>query len=774
MEMKNMNIIRKARGTELQRHQQRIFISWDIASGEARDEILNDLLSHDAGADCVVSYLESPGTGIDEDGLIRELNETQLLVLIVSHGFLDQAKESEPAEYRVAKQLNVPILPIAPDPGLFPEFTAQIGAIHGISTKDNEYRIKLREQLDNFLTSEDLMREINEKAFTGRLFLSYRKADIDEARSFMKKFHDLPGFEQYAIWYDNFLTAGRIFDEEIRASIDAADAFVLLVTPNLLMPGAGGGMNYVLAEEIPYALKAGKKIIAVEAVETDRTAFSAACPGVENFIPYGQLDRFGDHIIKKENRKDMTPERIYLIGKAFLQGIGVEKDFNRAISLLKDASEANHLDSLKTLASLCSKAALNENSLYWLEKMAIICQDQYGVVSPETSNIYNDIATIYAKMGQSGQAMELFETVYRIRKKLLGPDHILIADVSSNIGNAAIDMGDPHPALLSFTEAIEIYEQQPETPDDKLALIYNHLALTHFNLGNYDTAIEMCRKALDIRKKIMGDENLENAHTLHITAMCYFKMEDYDKSLEWNEKALAMNLKFLGRLHPDVASSYNNIANVYYVTGRFEKALENFKEAHEIFSKISGENHSDTLSVKNNVNVLERRLTAEKNVHPDSTKKSSGNTGKEPDNKRPVDAGPENTQSAVNMIKTAISTAEKSRINDPVSLVQLYHKLGSLYERAKDYKSYIKTKLMELKIIEKRIGKESFPACVAWYDLAVIYYKTENKRKALKACNNALELALKVSLGKIIPPFGVDESELFTLASKLKNRIISM
>jgi len=54
-----MNISRKSRGTELPKQAQRIFLSYNKHNSAGRDDITSDLLSMDAGIDCVVSYLEN-------------------------------------------------------------------------------------------------------------------------------------------------------------------------------------------------------------------------------------------------------------------------------------------------------------------------------------------------------------------------------------------------------------------------------------------------------------------------------------------------------------------------------------------------------------------------------------------------------------------------------------------------------------------------------------------------------------------------------------------
>jgi hypothetical protein len=54
-----MTIIRKARGTEVPHRAQRVFFCCDPQNADNRDNLIADLLSMDAGMDCVVSCLET-------------------------------------------------------------------------------------------------------------------------------------------------------------------------------------------------------------------------------------------------------------------------------------------------------------------------------------------------------------------------------------------------------------------------------------------------------------------------------------------------------------------------------------------------------------------------------------------------------------------------------------------------------------------------------------------------------------------------------------------
>ncbi|KAJ7327825.1 hypothetical protein OS493_026104, partial [Desmophyllum pertusum] len=77
---------------------------------------------------------------------------------------------------------------------------------------------------------------------------------------------------------------------------------------------------------------------------------------------------------------------------------------------------------------------------------------------------------------------------------------------------------------------------------------YNNLGVDHLDLGQYKKAQEYHEKALDILKKIYGEE------------------------------------------HDDVAKSYNNLGNDHFGLGQYDQAKECYEKALSIRKKISARN----------------------------------------------------------------------------------------------------------------------------------------------------------------------------------------
>lgn len=187
------------------------------------------------------------------------------------------------------------------------------------------------------------------------IFLSYRKKDRHHANEMMRLIHKNPMYRDMAIWYDEFLTPGENFNENIGKALEKSDLITLLVTPNLVNED-----NYVQKVEYPEALRSGKSILPAEMVETDRDELNQKYEEIPNPVDAHketELDQGMREALKKLSLKqnDTDPEHNYLIGLAYLEGIDVETDSERALELIASVAGDELPEAIEKLYDLYSE-----------------------------------------------------------------------------------------------------------------------------------------------------------------------------------------------------------------------------------------------------------------------------------------------------------------------------------------------------------------------------------------------------------------------------------
>ena len=292
-------------------------------------------------------------SGETEDWLF-DLLQMNLFVIPVTRKFLTEENSARETEFVFAIKNRIPVLPILEEPGLEELFNEKCGNLQCLSAADSDatalpFETKLKTFLDSVLLRDETLTKIRE-SFGGYIFLSYRKKDRAHAREVMRLIHRDPSCRDAAVWYDEFLTPGEDFNDSIRQAFDRSSLFTLVVTPNILEEG-----NYVMEQEYPMAVEAGRTVMPVVAVETDDAALEAHYPGIPE--RWKCSDEYADLIAEKVRTElsltfNDDPEHRYYIGLAYLNGVDLEADPEKAFSLITSAAADGVDEAYKKLVDM--------------------------------------------------------------------------------------------------------------------------------------------------------------------------------------------------------------------------------------------------------------------------------------------------------------------------------------------------------------------------------------------------------------------------------------
>ena len=103
-----------------------------------------------------------------------------------------------------------------------------------------------------------------------------------------------------------------------------------------------------------------------------------------------------------------------------------------------------------------------------------------------------------------------------------------------------------------------------ETLNQEVAVLYR--------AGQYDRAVVVATKALEVAKANVGPDHPDVALSLNNLALLYDTQGAYAQAEPLYKRSLAIKEKALGPDHPDVAASLNNLAALYRATQRSAEA----------------------------------------------------------------------------------------------------------------------------------------------------------------------------------------------------------
>ncbi len=290
----------------------------------------------------------------------------------------------------IAAARMLPVLPILIEEISLVDFESRLGTVQLLDRRENltvDYSRKLRDRLEE-LDVGSRVRETIAANLDATLFLSYRHIDRPLANRLMSAIHDVPELRDVAIWYDEQLTVGNDYNDEILTSVRTSDVFVLAVTPSLLEDG-----NYVMTEEYPTAVRAAVPILPVMMQATDITALRAKYEGIPDpispeEIPTALPSILGDRL---NLTNDTDPIHLYYVGLAYHLGISVEIDHARAVELLCQSAELGCPAAYRRLAAIYifgnGVTACNETAITYYRKYLAACEGLYRADESSDDNL---------------------------------------------------------------------------------------------------------------------------------------------------------------------------------------------------------------------------------------------------------------------------------------------------------------------------------------------------------------------------------------------------
>ena len=158
-------------------------------------------------------------------------------------------------------------------------------------------------------------------------------------------------------------------------------------------------------------------------------------------------------------------------------------------------------------------------------------------------------------------------------------------------------------SLLKKTKYEEALEKQHRNSSDYASSL-NNFGVLYMERGDYKSAEQLYKQALEIRKKALGEEHPGVGTSSFNLGVLYYKIGDYKSAEPYYKSALDIYKRTLGEEHPSYASSLNNLGILYADMGDYKAAEAYYKQALEIEKKALGEEHSDYASSLNNLGIL--------------------------------------------------------------------------------------------------------------------------------------------------------------------------
>ena len=671
----------------------------------------------------------------DKQNIDVDLGRMNLFLIPVTYKLLSEPNRAMQEDVAFAKKHNILILPFMMETGIdelysLPQNFGEIQYLSPYSTDKTEvsYLDKLKKSLEATLISDEMAKRVR-SAFDAYVFLSYRKKDRRYANELMRIIHNIPGCRDIAIWYDEFLTPGESWRENIKNAMkmvkEKSNLFTLLVTPNLLEEylDDNGNIkkNFVMGEEYPEARAMGMDILPTELEKTDYNELKAKYHEIPQPV-MSEDEHFADMFLSVLEKNaiaenDDDPEHNFLIGLAYLDGIDVEVDVGRGVELITKSADDGLIEAMEQLENMYEtgdKVKVDYDKALELAKNIFGFYNQsLGEKNLKTIWAMHNFALAFSNVGRYDRAIEIWHSLYSIRSEVLGeadPDTLMTL---TNLSLAYTENGDPNGAIEILQQVNDI--QLKAFGEDNIDTIcsLNNLALAYGEAGNNQKALELFEKVEEIDLRVYGDENISTLKSRNNLATICLRLDLYDRALEIQKDVCEKYRKIIGDNHPETLLALGNLALIYSGKGDKEEALNISKTVYEKSIEVLGVSHPKTAIAINNLGYAYSNL--------------------------------DNHEEALRYHQQAYEIEKKIFGENHPSVIKAINNIALAYSKLGDCNRAI---LMLRDAYNKQcelIGK-NHPNSVTFLENlgCVYYYKIKDEEKALEALEKAYEIRCEI------------------------------
>jgi len=140
---------------------------------------------------------------------------------------------------------------------------------------------------------------------------------------------------------------------------------------------------------------------------------------------------------------------------------------------------------------------------------------------------------------------------------------------------------------LLDSSAARLEEDLGDEPEARAAVTHS-IGKVYFDLGLYETSVELLEEALELRRRTFGRDSLEVADTLHTLLVAATRLGELERAEGAAREALETRRRHLPDSSPLVAASRHSLAKVLVQTGEYERAIELVQQALTVHRTTPG------------------------------------------------------------------------------------------------------------------------------------------------------------------------------------------
>jgi serine/threonine protein kinase/Tfp pilus assembly protein PilF len=175
------------------------------------------------------------------------------------------------------------------------------------------------------------------------------------------------------------------------------------------------------------------------------------------------------------------------------------------------------------------------------------------------------------------------------------------AAIRDTIGQTYLDLGLYPEARMQLQRALELRRRMLGEKSPETLRTMSRLGYAGYLQGKYPEAEPLLSHALEVQRRVLGPDNPDTLSSMSDLATVYWARGKYPQAEVLNRQTLEIRRRVLGPEHPDTLKSMNNLAIAYKEEGKYAQAETLDNQTLVIRRRVSGPEHPDTLKSMNNL-----------------------------------------------------------------------------------------------------------------------------------------------------------------------------
>jgi len=260
-------------------------------------------------------------------------------------------------------------------------------------------------------------------------------------------------------------------------------------------------------------------------------------------------------------------------------------------------SKESYLNVAKALAGLgCLYEAENklDQAIDTFEEALTIRTDHYGQDHESVAELLLNIGSSHLTIGNYEKSMSVLEEALRILKSFPENENVdILTKTIDTIGRVYDAQSKPDEALICYRESLRARRRLLGPNHLCVADSFDLMASVYQARNEFNDAIRCIKEALQIRLENLGGDDIEVGNTLFGMGILCCEAGQYAESVSSYKQALTIRESCLGESSIEVAKTLHNIGSVLALQRDYADALTNWKNALSIYKEAGMDNDDD-------------------------------------------------------------------------------------------------------------------------------------------------------------------------------------